>query len=100
MKLILLPLLALLSGCTIIPTQHGKVHMWADYEDVSLDDGTVHFRAKKIVSSTVARTHWHGLTSVGSEAAGVIVGGKVIGAAAAVIPAMVNRPTTRPAANP
>lgn len=93
----LLPVIALclsFPACTMIPTQHGTAQFWGDYEDVSLKDGSVTFTAKKMVHSGVARAHWHGLTTLGAEAVMAGIGGTP-GAAAAVIPPLVSRPTTR-----
>lgn len=93
-----------LFGCAIIPTQHGKVQLWGDYTNVTLDDGSVHFHADKAIHSGVVKAHWHGVNNLAAEAvAGVIglkAGNQVLGAAAVAIPPVVNRPTTRATPHP
>lgn len=94
MKYFALFLCLALAGCTMIPTPHGTAQFWGDYEDVSLKDGPVTFTAKKMVHSTVAKAHWHGLTTLGAEAVAAGIGGAA-GGAVGVIPPLVNRPTNR-----
>lgn len=95
----LLTLLAILTSCAIIPTQHGKVQLWGDYEDVKFDDGSVHFQARRAIHSGIVRAHWHGANNLAAEvvagAIGLKGGNQVLGAASAIVPPAVNRPTTR-----
>lgn len=96
MKILLLALC--LSGCTIIPTQHGKAQFWGDYTNVQFDDGSVHFRATTMRHSGVVRAHWQGASSLGAEAVSGAIGlhsGAALGAVATVIPPVVNRSTNR-----
>lgn len=99
MKSTFVLLLLALSGCTIIPTQHGKAQFWGDYQRISFDDGSVHFRADSALHSPVVRAHWHGgnnlAASVVAGAIGLHGANQAIGGITSVIPAVVNRPTTR-----
>lgn len=94
--LLLIPIL--LTGCAIIPTQHGKVQLWGDYEDVKIDDGSVHFQARRAIHSTAVKAHWHGANNLAAEAVAGAIGlhsSQVLGATAAIVPPAVNRPTSR-----
>ncbi len=92
MKLLLLPAL-LLCSCTLIPTQHGTAQFWGDYTGLLFKDGDVSLKAKTMTHSGVARAHWHGAAAIGAEVVMGTIGGAP--AAAAVIPPLVSRPTTR-----
>lgn len=102
--LLLLSGICVFTGCTIIPTQHGKVQFWGDYADVKFDDGSVHFSALKMAHTGAIRAHWHGANnlaaSVVAGAIGLKGGNQALGAAAAIVPPVVNRPTTRATPHP
>lgn len=104
MKPLLLPILALLSGCTSIPTPHGTAILGGDYTHVVLTDGPVRFSADKATHSTVARVHWHGATNLAAEAVAGAIGlhgaNQVVSGLTTVIPPVVNRPTTRATPSP
>ncbi len=98
MRSILVILCGISIGCTSIPTQHGTARFWGDYPRIKFDDGSVHFSADRANHSAVARVHWHGASNIaGQLVAGAIglTGHEVAGAAATMIPPVVNRPTTR-----
>jgi len=104
MKLILLPLLSLISlacfvGCTTIPTPRGIARFWGDYETVDLKDSSFHFSATGMKHSGVVRAHWRG----GNAMAGQVVAGAIgfgnpaVGAGTAIIaPAVVPRVQREP----
>ncbi len=91
----------LLTGCTIIPTQHGKAQFWGDYTKIAFDDGTVHFSADRATHSPVVRAQWNGVNNFAAQAVagaiGLKGGNEVVGGIATVIPPIVNRPTNRTA---
>jgi len=93
-----------LSGCTTIPTQHGTAQFWGDYTKIAFDDGSVHFRADTAIHSTAVRGHWHGINNFAATAVTGAIGlhgaNQVASAIPAVIPAIVNRPTTRATPTP
>lgn len=95
MKTIIAFLFIALSGCTILPTQHGHAVFGGDYTRISFSDGSVKFSADSANHSRAARVHWNGAANIGAEAVTAFAGGSVIGPAAAVVPSLVNRPTTR-----
>lgn len=90
------------TSCTMIPGPHGTAQFWGDYQDIAFQDGSVKFSAKSMVHSGVVRAHWHGAIAVGGEVGTTILGLSAVQPAvkaattlAPVIPAAVNRPTTR-----
>jgi len=107
----LLPLLLLISGCTSIPTPHGKAFFAGDYTGVTLDDGPVHFHADSmqhspiytsagamggnLIGSTGAAFTGYKLASTGATTATRAMG--VFAPAAAIVPNRhANRATPRP----
>lgn len=104
MKRIAILLSIVLSGCTMIPTQHGTAQFWGDYTNVTFTDGSVSFHADTMVHSTVVRAHWHGAVLVGGVAVTSAIPGLGVGGRAAVtaVPPIVSGLTapTKPMATP
>ena len=59
-QLLALLAVALLAGCTLIPTQHGVAQFWGDYTNVKFQDGDVHFSADTMIRQQRRPAHWHG----------------------------------------
>lgn len=101
MKLILLLSIALLiavvlTGCTLIPTQHGTAQFWGDYQNLNFVDGGVSLSCSVMTHSGVVKAHWHGIVAVGAEGAGAFSGaGPVVKGGAVLGTAIANRPTSR-----
>lgn len=87
------------SGCTIVPTQHGRAVFCGDYSGIHFVDGSVRLDAATMRHREVVQAHWHGISNLGSEvvagAIGLKGGNAVLGMAGAVLPPVVNRPTNR-----
>lgn len=99
----LLPLILLcalaLPACTSLPTQHGIARFYGDYTALKFDDGSVHFSSTAAIHSTAVKAHWHGASNIAGQVVAGAIGlhgsNQVVGAAASMIPPIVNRPTSR-----
>lgn len=98
MKRALLPILSIfMTGCTVVPTPHGKAWFWGDYARVTLVDGPVSFSAVNMRHSGTVRAHWRGAGVLAGQAVAGVIGVQSagIGAGAMIVAPMMHRESIR-----